>query len=526
MINISDLNKNFNISSIYKNDYICVHTVYNYDFELFYKTLGYLNKQLSEFITNDSNLINFLRFYYSFSKICIKIPINFSENAEFNETNKSFDYNKKIKFLIASYPGHEEDFTFINKKYLELKDSKVIPFFSSNIEKQDDKNLFLIDCELNKQLIRKYKFFKNLSFFYRLYDRKLETITLFNASVELLQEIAYLNIAENINVYNFDWIKKDYSQISYFISHSNIKIRPIKIKIIQSVKPPKLLDNKLLGQIVEEDIILSSDLDEIIQKIERTTKEEEQEINDAALKEKNNLEKIRATIVQLSNGKIAFLRNEPSFDQMQDVVVKSITEKIETISKKVDLIKIGEFLVFKGERATSMLEQETTIMLEKTADYFYSQRREWKHRLEQEINRLGLDKVIKKIQEFGGRKKIFINNIRYWLYPKSLRTEDKVTFFSIMKLCGLHNNADEIWNNMGELEKAHLQAGRRIKNKIKETISKSNITQLLKKGFQEFSLSSKGGGSLQVYKIIEKGKTLKVKFSYTDKPLDPKEFLK
>jgi acyl CoA:acetate/3-ketoacid CoA transferase alpha subunit len=79
---------------------------------------------------------------------------------------------------------------------------------------------------------------------------------------------------------------------------------------------------------------------------------------------------------------------------------------------------------------------------------------------------------------------------------------------------------------MGELEKAHLQAGRRIKNKIKETISKSNITQLLKKGFQEFSLSSKGGGSLQVYKIIEKGKTLKVKFSYTDKPLDPKEFLK
>lgn len=526
MINFTILNKTFDISSIYKPDYVVVHKIYNHDFEQYSRTLFYLLKKLSSFVDSDSNLESFFKFFMGFSKICNKVPITFSENVLFNETNKFFDHNKKIKLLAGLYPEYEDDFIFISKKYLEFKNSKVNPFFfNDNIGKSNEKNLFLVESELNKKLLWEYKFFKKNSYFYKIYDHKLETVSLFNPSLELLQEIIYLNVSEFINVYNFDWLKIDYSNLSLFVSNQNIKIKPINVKFLETPKPIKLLDNKLLGEIVEEDIVLSSDLEEIILKVERENQEEEEEISDASLKEINNFEKIKSTLVQLSNGKIAFLKNQQGFDQMQDVVVKSITGKVEVKSKKVDLIKIGEFLVFQGERATSMLEEEASIHFPES-NYFYSQRKEWKLRLEREINRLGLEKVIKKIQEFGGRKKIFPNNIKYWIYPKSLRTDDKVTFFSIMKLCGLYNKSEEIWNNMGELEKAHLQAGKIIKNKIKDTISKTDINQLLNQGFQEFSLSDRGGGgSLYVYKIIKKGKTLKVKLSYTDKPLDPKEFL-
>lgn len=526
MIDFSTINKKFDISSIYKPDYVIVHKIYNHDFEQYSRTLFYLLKKLSEFVEADSNLENFFKFFMGFRKICNKIPISFLENALFNETNKSFDHNKTIKILSAVYPEYDEDFIFISKKYIELKNSKTNPFFSNtHHEKNNEKNLFLVESELNKKLKWQYKFFKDNSYFYKIYNQKLETVSLFNPSLELLQEIVYSNISEFINVYNFDWLKIDYSNLCLFVSNQNIKIRPINIKFLETPKPLRLLDNKLLGEIVQEDIMLSSDLDAIISRIEKENQEEEEEINEASLKDMNNLEKIKSTLVQLSNGKIAFLKNQPGFDQMQDVVVKSITGKVEVKSKKVDLIKIGEFLVFQGERATSMLEEEATLNYPESI-YFYSQRKDWKHRLESEINRLGLEKVIKKIQEFGGRKKISVNNIKYWIYPNSLRTDDKITFSSIMKLCGLYNKAEEIWNNMGELEKAHLQAGKIIKNKIKDTISKTNINQLIDKGFQEFSLrDSSGGGSLYVYKIIKKGKTLKVKFSYTDKPLDPSEFL-
>ena len=45
MINFSDFDKKFQINSIYKNDYIKVHTIFNQEFEYFSKTIFSLNKK-------------------------------------------------------------------------------------------------------------------------------------------------------------------------------------------------------------------------------------------------------------------------------------------------------------------------------------------------------------------------------------------------------------------------------------------------------------------------------------------------
>ena len=228
---------------------------------------------------------------------------------------------------------------------------------------------------------------------------------------------------------------------------------------------------------------------------------------------------MKSTLFQLSNGKVALLRNDSSYDQSQDVLEKSPLGKISVKSKKVDLIRPGEFVLFQGERATTMLEKETSIF-EDEAHLMYANRKDWKFRLRQEINRLGLDKTIEKIKEYGGRKSIKFHNIVYWLNPKSLRSDDKETFFALMKLCGLYNKCDEIWEHMEKLEKAHRKAGKIIRKKIENIIEK-DANQLKEKGYQEYFLDDEGSGSVEVYKIIEKGKSLKVKLSITDKPLSP-----
>ena len=56
MIDFSIINKKFDISSIYKSDYVRVHKIYNHDFEQYSRTLFYLLKKLSEFVETDSNL--------------------------------------------------------------------------------------------------------------------------------------------------------------------------------------------------------------------------------------------------------------------------------------------------------------------------------------------------------------------------------------------------------------------------------------------------------------------------------------
>jgi hypothetical protein len=75
---------------------------------------------------------------------------------------------------------------------------------------------------------------------------------------------------------------------------------------------------------------------------------------------------------------------------------------------------------------------------------------------------------------------------------------------------------------MEKLEKAHRKAGKIIRKKIEQVIAK-DANQLQEKGYQEYFLDDEGSGSVEVYKIIEKGKSLKVKLSITDRPLTPGE---
>ena len=520
MIDFLYFDKKFEITSLYKNEYIKIHTIYDQNFEEFSRTLSSLNKKLSEFKNDDKNLLNFFSFYWAFVNICNHLPSSFKSSAALLEKNKILNFNKIKKILLNSYPGHSDQLEFVIKKYNDLRISDQNPFLDGNKNYINNKsNLALNDAKL--ELGKKFKFTEKKNFFTKMYNYKLESVSLFNPDTELLQLIAYLDIADFVNVYNFNWIKKDYSNLSLFVSNQELITKPLSIKYVESIKPQYVIRNELKGEIFEEDISLSSDLNSIIQKIESENIEDDK-IEDKNLKNQNNFDKIRSTLFQLSNGKIAFLRNDSTFDQSQDVIVKSYTENIEVKSKKVDSIKVGEFVLFKGDRATSMLEKET-ILYEKDANIFYAQRKDWKDRLSSELNKLGVDKTIKKLREFGGRKKISFINIKYWLYSKSLRTDDKETFLALMKLCGLSNKANEIWTNMAELEKFHLRAGRIIKTKIKEVITKSDLQKLLKIGFQEYSLDQKGGGSLEAYKVVAKSKTLKVKFSLTDKPISPSD---
>ena len=114
------------------------------------------------------------------------------------------------------------------------------------------------------------------------------------------------------------------------------------------------------------------------------------------------------------------------------------------------------------------------------ANTMYADRKDWKFRFKQEINRLGLDKVIEKIKQYGGRKTAkYI--MKLLVKPKIVEIKDK-KHFAIMKVCGLFNKSEEIWLNMEKLEKAHRKAGRIIRQKIEQVVTK-NTKPLYEKGY-------------------------------------------
>ena len=509
--------ENFEINNIYKKDYIKVFTIYAQDFEYFSKTISSLTKRLNKYRIDDNNLSKFLGFYWKFIKTCNSIPISISDCATLIETNNSINIKKIKDILCVAYPDYQKEFDYVIKKFKEFQSSTTNLFLDHNeylISSFD--NILLYDG--NYKINKFHKFIKKINYFLEPNFKKIDSISLFNPQPELLQEISYMDICHYVNVFNFGWLNRNYDNLNLFISNDNLSIKSLNVKYIESIKPKYTIENELKGEIFEEDLSLSSDLSEIFEKLKEQNLNEET-IEDVDLKKENELDKVKSTLFQLSNGKVALLRNDSSYDQSQDVLEKSPLGKISVKSKKVDLIRPGEFVLFQGERATTMLEKETSIF-EDEAHLMYANRKDWKFRLRQEINRLGLDKTIEKIKEYGGRKSIKFHNIVYWLNPKSLRSDDKETFFALMKLCGLYNKCDEIWEHMEKLEKAHRKAGKIIRKKIENIIEK-DANQLKEKGYQEYFLDDEGSGSVEVYKIIEKGKSLKVKLSITDKPLSP-----
>ncbi len=507
--------KNFKIEDIYKENYIKIYNIHNDDFEYFSRTVASITKKLNKYKLEDVNLSKFLNFYWRFIKICNCMPIPVSQCAIFSEQNSNLDINKIKNNLSVAYPDYQAEFDYIIKKFYQFRKSDENFFLNNDINySNNDRNLILYDIGYN--IDNSFRYIKKKNFFLDPQFKKIETITLLNPQLDLLQEIAYLNICDRIIVLNFDWLTRDYKNLDLFVSSKDISSRPLKIENIITPKSKNNLNNEFKGEIFEEDLELSSDLKEIFDLL-NSRNIDESKIEDKDIKNENELDKVRSTLFQLSIGKIALLRNDPNFDQAQDVIEQSPLGKISIKNKKVDLIKPGEFVLFQGERATTMLEKETQNF-EPDAHIFYSDRKDWKFRFKQEINRLGLDKVIEKIKQYGGRKTTKIFNVTYWLNPKSLKSKDKKTFFAIMKVCGLFNKSEEIWKKMESLEKAHRKSGRIIRKKIEEVVTK-NTNPLYEKGYHEYFLDDKGSGSVEVYKIIEKGKSLKVKLSLTDKPL-------
>ena len=483
MINIENILANkFKINDIYKDDYIKIYPIYNEDYKFFRNTVLYLSNRLKNFFENDLNLKKFISFYGRFIKICNSLPISLSDCAILTENNSEINLKKISKNIKIAYPNYEKEFDYILNKFGEFKKNETNLFFDNNLNLSYDKfNQIIFDSRYIPSF--KTNYINNKNYFLDPNFEKIKSITLLNPTLDLLQEIAYLDIAENLNVLNFDWLIRDYSNISLFISNNDLETKKLKISYVDIPKPKINTLNEFKGEIFDEDIEFSSDLDEIYKLLE-TKNIDDLKIEDKDLKNDNDLEKIKATLFQLSNGKIALLRNDQN-DKSQDVIEKTPLGKILIKSKKVDLIQPGEFVLFQGERARSnMLEKETSKDID-NAQELYADRKDWKFRLKQEINRLGLQKTINKLKEYGGRKTIKVNNIKYWLNPKSLRTDDYETFLAIMKLCGLFNKSKEMWLNMEKLEKAHLKAGKEIRKKIEEEVTR-DTNLLFEKGFQEY----------------------------------------
>lgn len=124
----------------------------------------------------------------------------------------------------------------------------------------------------------------------------------------------------------------------------------------------------------------------------------------------------------------------------------------------------------------------------------------WKARLRLAAKQDGIITIIDKLKILGSRIANY-QNIRNWMSDRTIVTEEFSEFLAIMKLVGLQKESQRYWEAMRDLRRAHTWAGQQIRRRLLEQVNKSDLGELERVGFMDFTLDEQDAGSLTAYRI-------------------------
>ncbi len=92
-------------------------------------------------------------------------------------------------------------------------------------------------------------------------------------------------------------------------------------------------------------------------------------------------------------------------------------------------------------------------------------------------------------------------NVHYWMSAKCIHPRKEEDFAAILSFAGMACNTQELWEAMGEIDRAHKSAGQAIRRMLLQKISTSSLESLERDGEMVFDLGEQDGGTLTAFQI-------------------------
>jgi len=92
-------------------------------------------------------------------------------------------------------------------------------------------------------------------------------------------------------------------------------------------------------------------------------------------------------------------------------------------------------------------------------------------------------------------------NVHYWMSSKCIHPRKEQDFAAIMAFAGMSDRTQELWEAMGEIDRAHKRAGQVIRQMLLQKIATSSLESLNRDGEMTFDLGEQDGGTLSAFQI-------------------------
>ncbi len=253
-----------------------------------------------------------------------------------------------------------------------------------------------------------------------------------------------------------------------------------------------------------EEMLPRADLEKVIERAVRHSRQD------------GGPETIPARLLLLEGGEAVFMESTEG----ATAYVIDLEDEAESRVKRVpvDNIEPGMFVLLRTQGGGDYIVPVADQILGKAATRYREMQRLWKSRLRAKVASSSISNVCTRLRRLGSRI-AYESNVRNWMWERNIRTYYYEDFAAIMNLVGLEDRAQEFWNAMGIIDRAHRAAGFRIRKQLLEQVLNCDLTELERLGRMNFELAEAAGGTLTAFRVRDiSSETVQVPYPRVNRP--------
>jgi hypothetical protein len=180
----------------------------------------------------------------------------------------------------------------------------------------------------------------------------------------------------------------------------------------------------------------------------------------------------------------------------------------------------GDFIIVRTYGETDVIQAYANELLGAKGPNLRRAQALWKAKLQELRQTMSIDDLVSALQKAGSPIADY-QNVRNWISPRHIRTQNQEDFMAILRVCGLQDQAEQLWAQMGQIVRAHVRAGMYLKHRLTETLKQYSGSDLLAAGRLDVSLPGGNSGNLIAIQIERLGQQLEVREGYLLRLIEP-----
>lgn len=207
---------------------------------------------------------------------------------------------------------------------------------------------------------------------------------------------------------------------------------------------------------------------------------------------------VEAKLFELADGSTVFLEKDGT---ILTVDLSADTNAVSLDRVSVADVEMGNIIIL---RKAGSGDHIAPIAEEILGPDRYARIREsqlaWKRPLAHLLSSSGVGTVVEELRRRGG---IGANEhtVRYWVALRSIHPQRREDFAAIANLVNLKGGPESYWANAVSLERAHKQAGFKLRRMLLEHLGKVDLSPLLEHGYMDLTLPDSGWGNLGAFVV-------------------------